>query len=720
MTLARCALVSLALAAIALPAVAQVQAPTWIDETGKEQRPLVAPRPDAARPPAKPEAFPAHIDPNEMRPADDEPMRPKPGAASAPARQPTSATSKPGTEKPEDKTGETPIGFGEVKATDTYGQIMQLWEERRRAIQEHKGVDAAERLTAIGTLYRRAGGNGPLGTMLRDIGAALAREARRALKEQDTARAVALAETATVFAADVAPVHVTLARARFAHNQGDVQGAITALRSAAVALTTELGSLVANVFGAVVALLLALVATVLVAASVLLLRSATLVAHDIRHFLPRGVSGFQSAVLFGVLVLLPILLRLGPLFTTLYFLALSWAYLSTRERRVMMALWLLLLAVPGLVHVGARLLGPDTQDALLLYEASRDLGLRDARAQVEELRDQAPGDPLPLAVLAVLDKRDGELGRARDEVRAAIALAPQAAWLHNNFGNILALEGDYDAALGEYQRAADLAPGLFEPHFNISNLYFRQRKLSQARSAAAIAMGIDQARFERTQATADGAKRDWFNEIVVDMNLDRRDLVTRIIGSQRDLDRYQAEAAQLLFFGVPPLFMLGAIVAGALLLYFIGNLARRGRPSHVCPRCGKPACARCDSDLPTHEVCGQCYFAFLAPPKNIDANLKIRKEIEVRRYKTRRDTTRRLLSFVLAGGGHLVAGAPARGALMLLLLAVLLASLLMLVGVVPMPFLVSAAWPVGRLIALGLLFVLLYVWAVLSARRLGA
>ncbi|MBN2358044.1 MAG: tetratricopeptide repeat protein [Deltaproteobacteria bacterium] len=717
----RCALAGLALAVFSVPVAAQVQAPTWIDESGKP--PPAPARPDAARSPTPVDSFPERIDPSVMRAADDEPPPPRPGprgSGSAPARAPTSAPAAASGERVDEKAGETPVGFGEVKATDAYRQIMALWKERRQAIQEHQGVVAAERLAAIGTLFRRAGGSGALGTVLRDIGVALARESLRALEEKDAPRAAALAETAALFAADVGPVHLALARARFAHNPGDIQGVATALRSAVVAAVEEPGSAVGLALGAVVVLLVALVVAVLAAAVTLLLRTATLIAHDIRHLLPRGVSYFQAVVLLCVLSLLPVLLKLGPLFTALCFLALAWAYLSVRERRVMLALWLSMLAAPGLVHIGARLLGPDAQDAILLHEASRDLGLRDARARVDALRSRAPDDPLPVAVLAVVDKRDGELQRARDEVRAAIALAPEAAWLHNNYGNILALEGDFEAALGEYQRACDLAPGLFEPHFNIANLYFRQRKMAQARSAAAIAMAIDQERFDRTQAATDGAKRDWFNEIVVDMNLSTGELLRRVAASQHGLDRYQREASALLFCGLPPPYMAGAILGGALLLVLIGSLARRLRPAHACPRCGKPACLRCDADLPTHDVCGQCYYAFLAPPTNIDANLKIRKEIEVRRYKTRRETTRRLISFVLVGSGHLLAGAPLRGSLMLILLGLLLSSLLLLAGAIPMPFAVESALPLGRLIAIGLLLVLLYLWAVLSARRIGA
>jgi len=726
------------------PISAQVNAPTLFDEEGdaigaadegEADDDSVADGPSADDGEPEPDPLPEDIDPSVPRQADDDPVapRPPPGAGRvdpAPrpaARPPGNAQRPPGGVKeaaddaaPEvEAAGSEAAGFGAVEAVgDAYAPILQLWEQRRQALRSHKAVEANAHLGAISAQLRRLGGGGPLGSSLRDIGVALAREAARAIEERDALRALGLSEVATELAGDVPYVQLTLARARFATNRGDIGGVFKALRASARVAVEEIGSAAALALSGVLFVTFTLILATFLVVLALFIRSAGLLVHDVRHLMPRGVSTMQAAVLVAVLALLPILFKLGPLFTALWLLLLAWSYLSRRERGAVAALWTLNVLLPFLVVVGAHLIGPDVREAAQVYRATRDVGMRDARGFLATLSARRPDDPVLLGARAILEKRDGELDAAKAGLRRALAKAPDQAWLHNNLGNVLALQGDLDGALAAYGRAVDLEPSSIEAHFNTANLYFRHKRTSQARAAAATAMNLDEGAFKRFQQLSEGARGASHNQTVVDINVPAALLWLGALERGRDVERYQRQAAAYLFFGLPPLYMAGAVLGGLLLLLMMGRMGSKLRPSHACPRCGNASCVRCDAEIPTHDLCGQCYHAFLAPSRAIDANLKIRKEIEVRRYRSRRDTMRRFGSLVIAGIGHVVGGAPLRGVISVLVYAALVTGALLLWITSPMSISIGVGFPLARVIALVVVGLLLYAWSFLSALRL--
>ncbi|MFH1808510.1 MAG: tetratricopeptide repeat protein [Pseudomonadota bacterium] len=661
------------------------------------------------------------------RPAPPPPVKGKPDASSA-GMDPVPPTPRPGTGDKSPDTSDKPgsfeesiraVSFGEVeRAGDLRGQFLEMWHERRLALARGDNLAAANQLNALIAQFRRYGGEGPLASSARDIGSALAREARTALAEKDTRRAVALADNAALLAPDQAPVFLTLARVRLAHAPLDLKGQVSALRGALLAIRGDLGVLIGFALLALALLFVVALAAPMLASLVLLLRCGRLLGHDLRHLLPRGVSTLQSLLLVLLLAVLPVLLKLGPQLGVLWWLLMIWAYLTRRERAAMLGLWLITVLAPISLIAATHLLSPEARDASQLFALSRDLGTRDAKGQLVALLQEHPDDAAVLGTLGVLHKRDGELEEARTRLNQAIAKEPDWAWLHNNLGNVRVLESDIDGGLAEYQRAVDLEPTLLEAHFNIANLYFRQRKMVQAKEASAAALNLDATRFAAFKEMADTAPSRIHNRAVVDINLPLAVAAARLLEEPASKARIEREVGRILFFGLAPGAAIGVSVGGFVLLLVLGLLIPRLKPAHPCPRCGQAACARCDADLPRHDVCAQCFHAFLAPAKNIDANLKIRKEIEVRRHKARGDNVRRLLSALLAGSGHLVAGAPVRGVIGVVLFVTIVSAIFFLGGVVPMPFAVSAGWPLVRTVVLVVLFLLLAVWAVFSASRL--
>src|SRR5581483_431729 len=64
--------------------------------------------------------------------------------------------------------------------------------------------------------------------------------------------------------------------------------------------------------------------------------------------------------------------------------------------------------------------------------------------------------------------------------RLAIALQPGLAEAHNNLGNALKDQGEFDEAIAAYQRAIALRPELPDPYNNLGTVYKEQGRVDDA------------------------------------------------------------------------------------------------------------------------------------------------------------------------------------------------------------------------------------------------
>lgn len=601
---------------------------------------------------------------------------------------------------------------------DVSATFLELWEKRRQALRKHENLKAAAQMSAITQQFQKFGGDGAMQQSLSSIALALAREAETALEQNDILQAIALSESAALFAPTLPPVQFTLARVRFSRAPGDVASYVKAWRQGVQSYFVDLGSTLGFALSLMLLLGGVLLLTAMALSAAFALKVFKLAVHDIGHLLPRGVSTMQAGLLLALFAVLPMLLRLGPVFTGLWWLILAWPYLTGRERKVVFLSQVASMLFLLLVLAAGKLIGPASQEAITIYNSTRDLEIADPQQRLQDLLDQHPNDPLILAAKGWIAKRDGDLPAAKKFNQLALRQEPDWAWLHNNLGNVLALEGKFEPALSEYSRASQIAPTLFAAPFNTANLYFRYHKMAQGQSTSQTAKSVDAVAYDRFKAITDRASLRAYNRAVLDINIPASLIYQRMFAQDQDVSAFQNGLTGLVYAGLPLSLAAGLHLALLVLLIFAGVVVARFRPSHACPRCGRPACPRCSDGLPRNDVCAQCFHAFLAPAKDVDAALKVRKEIEVRRYQARRLNLYRLLSLVVAGLGHLFAGAPVRGALGVFTVAGLAASILFVGGLIPMPYMVQAAWPLGSLIGLGVAFVLVALLAFTSVSNL--
>ena len=124
-----------------------------------------------------------------------------------------------------------------------------------------------------------------------------------------------------------------------------------------------------------------------------------------------------------------------------------------------------------------RMAGLDPDIAASVHAGAR--ALRDGKpAQAEALFRQAclraPAHPEPLRYLALFELHTRRTGPALATLTRALALAPDDALLHADFGTAQAACGDLDAALRSWRRACTLDPRQPMPWFNLGrNLQLR-------------------------------------------------------------------------------------------------------------------------------------------------------------------------------------------------------------------------------------------------------
>src|SRR5204862_349653 len=75
--------------------------------------------------------------------------------------------------------------------------------------------------------------------------------------------------------------------------------------------------------------------------------------------------------------------------------------------------------------------------------------------------------------------------------RAALALRPEAASIHNNLGHALQNAGRLDEALAEYDQALALDPGLARAHYNRANLLKGRGRQEEAVAGYRQALAFD-------------------------------------------------------------------------------------------------------------------------------------------------------------------------------------------------------------------------------------
>jgi hypothetical protein len=572
--------------------------------------------------------------------------------------------------------------------------IQAHWAARRGYVQERDERRADDEEQRVRALKDELGIEN-----LFSVGAALVRESRTALESGASAIAVQRCRLAVELAPALPVAHLCLARALFSESPGSVKAVFAELTAAGRTAMDEprvsravLANLLTILFVGVLVAGLAFVA-------VLFLRHAHLYRHDVHHLFPGGASAWQTTMLAAVLLLLPVLLRLGPVPLVLTALLACALYASTAEAAISVLLLGALAASPWAAERIARVaaFGGPAMDVWLLEHGEG------AGPEITRLLKRAEnGNELAVDfALARKAKREGDLPTAEKlylralEVQGASSAGLSA--VRNNLGNVYLLQGETAKAIAQYQQAVDLRESLAAPHFNVSRALAMGgvETLEKVQSEQARALELDRAAVEAFTGGQLQANRK-SNRFVMDVPLDPSQLEPLIEVEERGAEAVGDEVRAQLAGNLPGPLAAGLPVAAAVLVLVLHLARGRLRPSGRCERCGREVCRRCDPDArPSEALCAQCVNVFIRRA-GVDPAERVRKEFAVESYHRRRQLAARALA-VLSGAGHVLLGYSVRGLFFLLLTASLLASVVLWRGVTHDPLALRTGISVLRL-----------------------
>ncbi len=622
--------------------------------------------PDPARPP-KPSAAPA----KPLAPTG--PSGTVANGVSLPAKQPQSAAGKAAkgkgisTPPPEAPPAVSPQGF--VIAPTGRAALLEKWEVRARQVRKHDVVEARKLVPMLDDALLDVGVQGTHGGYASAAAArALVDESLQSSSDGDEDQALALLETARRSAPDLPLVSGALALV--AWRAGDVGSMVDAVAKT-VAATLRDGAGFAGLAQRVVAGACLLVALLLLLFAVLL--SAPLVrylAFDVVMRLPKGARQFQVVALLVLLMLLPPLVGAGPIFSSLWVIALTWGYLNRPAQIVAALLGAAAFALPIGLSALARLAayeGSSTQRALAA------LSSLDAADELAELRaSSAELDALQHAALGFAAKREGDLASARTHLDASVRIAGaddvDFAFVQGELGVLAALNNQDDNALAGLGKAVATDARLTTALFNIVSIHLRAGRADKADAATKqMAQGSDDLNTLRRVTYRVPDQTVNHNRAFVDVVPPPGSFLYRGMAPSARSRAIEEELSSTALAG-----QVGERAAALCSVFFAlcalwVFLKPRVYPSVPCDLCGAPSASAGPSRAggPTKSampgVCAQCFHVFVSTRSRIDAGVKLKKERAIASRNKRHQRMLWLLSLVCPGAGHLYVGAAARG-----------------------------------------------------------
>lgn len=482
--------------------------------------------------------------------------------------------------------------------------------------------------------------------------ALLVHEARSALGDGRSARAVRLAEAAGRLSPDLPAAHWMRVLAYHRHEASSVGRVVAGVRDFVFAWVRGFRNQVhLSVQLALLSLVSVLAAGGLFAA-IQFVKYGAFVAHDIASLGPRFVGTGEILILLVALVVLPVVVLASLPLSIAFALPMLMAYQTRAERTVSAALILVLAVAPWMLRLVAPLAALDGSPVDTLAVAVGEVSVRDVEDRLQEEADRRR-DFVSAVVLAHRLRRRGDLAGAETAYRQALNVRPTDPDAQNNIGVVQYLRGRRDAARMAF-RVAERG-GQVEPLLNLAVLSAEDGRFDEAKRLLERANAIDAAVVERYQARDSSLTA---GQKLAEARLDDSVLwATLFAGAGGDRTAVARELGRPAL-GLPA----GVGFTVVLVVFLIGGLttARLHLPvSSGCTKCGLPA--RSDA---RGQLCDPCRSVFLSAIA-VDPKLRRRKERRVRRYQSWRRWSLRALA-VVAGAADVFAGRSVAGAAMLL------------------------------------------------------
>ncbi len=395
-------------------------------------------------------------------------------------------------------------------------------------------------------------------------------------------------------------------------------------------------------------------------AGLMLYRYAVLLHHD---FAERFEERLGRSVVGGVTVfvlVLPLIATVGVGWLIPYWLVLTFANQSRKERALSIGVLLFFFFLGPLVELHAlwsrTLVNPVFRAAMSsdtgTFGASDVLVLQDAL-------QQHPDDRELTLVLATQYKNLGEYDLSASLYRELLQKNPTDLAAQVNLGNIYFAQRDFEGAVLQYTNALANHSNEALLYYNMSlahgeSFHFREREEARTR-----ADNLDR------RAVADYERKTGSLRAVADLKLGPSEILTKFFGREQGLHPSPPPSVTFasLLGGRAAGFSMGVLLLAGLLVAL--ELGFRQRPdTQRCTKCGSPFCGRCQIGTGRRGLCTQCYHLFIVKD-GVSAGARNQKLAQVTNDVRTRERVFRFLSVVAPGAGHIGEEMPFIGSVLL-------------------------------------------------------
>ncbi len=394
-------------------------------------------------------------------------------------------------------------------------------------------------------------------------------------------------------------------------------------------------------------------------ALMMLYRYAGLLFHDLKERFSDRLGGAGVFAAIMALLLFPLLLTFGLGWLVPYWLVLTFAYQSNRERAITIAALAIMFLVTPFAEIHAN--WSKTMRNPLYRASFSSVDGTFGPGDPDVLRRSLLGNPedrdLQMLV-ATQYKNLGEYELAASRYREILEQQPDDLAARVNLGNIYFAQRDWEGARIEYDRVIENHPSSAVAFYNKSLAHAESFKFREREDARARAESLDSA-LVRSHERRVGDYR-----AVIDLKLGPNDIYAKYYGLEDGLHPTAVTPSFLSgFWGSGARFAL-AVVVFVVLIFLFRSMLNRANTRH-CWKCKSAFCGRCQIGTGRRGLCTQCYHLFYVKD-GVSAVARNEKLNQVKRADRARGLIFRILSIVAPGAGHIAEDMPLIGMVFLL------------------------------------------------------
>lgn len=382
-------------------------------------------------------------------------------------------------------------------------------------------------------------------------------------------------------------------------------------------------------------------------------------AHDLSHIVrvPQWVWYIIIPVLLGLLLLTGMAFIMWVILVGVLLVA----HLNSGERVAVALTIFLLISLPLFVHVLAlnnAFYGGGS--GLTVYTAQMSgEGIRTID-ELHKLRVQDPDNVRVLSTLAIVLKRGERVREAESLLRQALEKDPESPSVLNNLANVLMGSGRFTDSIDLYKRALRYSD---DPriHYNLSQALRENLQLDEGEEEFRKAQEMDP-ELAGSLVTGQPGER---HRITMDISGSLMEYLKGAAKLSPDGIRWREDLWSDLIPGLPFVFSWFVFPMAALLVLAGWPLASRLPTAGRCRQCGRLHCPKC-SESSDESFCSQCRQIFKIRT-GIDPARRVRKMMQIMRFKRKRALLARFSTVLFPGTGHFLLGAGWQSVLMIIL-----------------------------------------------------